>query len=1371
MDGTTWNNALSNPFSGGVGESVAYNGSMWVAVGNNADNSVCIASSTDGITWSNASNNPFDGGYGNGIAYGGGLWVAVGNNAGNTVCIATSTNGTDWTPVSSDPFSGGGAIGVAYGLDSSGNPLWMAVGYTADNSVCIAKSSNGTDWTAVTSDPFHGGIGQTNGVSSNGAVWVVSGLDDNRTICAATSNDGGVSWTGIELSKLQNMGSSAKWNGSMWMLVSSNSIVTSPDAETWTTVTDTNSLPVNPFGVGGAIQSVTWDGSVWVASGYESSYTNSIATSSDNGATWTLSASTLGSGFGIASVNMVSVVQQTTTTTAAPTTTTTTEAPTTTTTTEAPTTTTTTTTEAPTTTTTTTTEAPTTTTTTAAPTTTTTTKSRLSTITGVSASQNAGTNSISISWTAVPTAVSYLVCVPIGSNVLQQTATSSTTSATVSLDSLNLAPNTYSLGYTVDAFTSRTHSNPTHLAWSTVSFVSFTPSTTPSSVISNLVAQYDTNTPTLIDLSWQITGTTPAQYYYAILDNIGSNIDSGILSADGTVLSATYDTTNSSMDTTTLYSFYLIAQDDLNNILSTAVVTINQPTTTTTTAAPTTTTTTAAPTTTTTTLPPTTTTTTLSLFQNITQSFVNANTPLANGVTYTLVENVTMSSPFSFSGSGAGIIFNGNHHKVTVVNNMSWPGLFSAGITVSDLGIESSGSALFTVNDYPSYGGGWFFARGVGGSASNCYSTGPIAAGCGGIFGSQSGGTATNCYSSGSIGAFAGGIFGSRSRGTATNCYSSGSIEIEAGGIVGSDSIVTARNCYSTGTIVNFAGGICGSWSKGTITNCYSTGSMGMYSGSIQQLGSVVGITNSGHSDSWSDTAANQYLTGFPGSGVTQVWYSVSANTPYVLTATTNTTTLSAVQQKTSLYLSDSTQVGIDIANNVPSSTVTAAIIVGAQTSDTLYSNLISSPLAGTTITLSATDAASVNAALPSQLPTPIQVSIPAIDGTLQTPTTSDGTVYFAFSKSATAIFPLAGTNNAIESDGTDLYLDVSSNSGWIRGEAPLTVGSKITLSKTNGALFSFTIQLLGSLAGNYSNVSAILVNGLRAGTQISSINLETTTELDVSCDEIQVCVQTIDPNATASLSVKGVSVGDLSGNSTSINGGNYNVFDVTGVNYSPIPLVITVTSADGTVTQILRYLITNPGATSIITTTTTTTTTAAPGPGPVCFLGHAPVATPTGPKRIDSLKEGDLVLTETGKAVPIQRVKVMRCRPGPTTNPYVIAAGKFGATEELLISPRHRVAVGSAMIEARDLGLKQKAMKAPFNYYNIELPGWANMRVAGVEVESLAPAKRMVATVEQVNAAIAALPASQRNAETLKTLKRICQKTSDGKIVVFGSF
>jgi hypothetical protein len=173
------------------------------------------------------------------------------------------------------------------------------------------------------------------------------------------------------------------------------------------------------------------------------------------------------------------------------------------------------------------------------------------------------------------------------------------------------------------------------------------------------------------------------------------------------------------------------------------------------------------------------------------------------------------------------------------------------------------------------------------------------------------------------------------------------------------------------------------------------------------------------------------------------------------------------------------------------------------------------------------------------------------------------------------------------------------------------------------------------------------------------------------------------------------------------------------------------------------------------------------PGPGPICFLGNAPVATPSGPRRIDSLKEGDLVLTETGKAVKIQRVKTMRCRPSPTTNPYIIRKGQYGATEELLISPRHKVATDNGnMIEARDLGLNQKEMKAPFTYYNIELPGWANMRVAGVEVESLAPAKAQLLTQEQFNAALSGITMTK---ETLKTIQRLCTRHPSGKVMVMG--
>ena len=67
-----------------------------VAVGTGA---VSIANSSDGLTWTDASNNPFSGGAGFGIAWNGSYWTAVGQNTGGTNTIATSSDGPRETKV------------------------------------------------------------------------------------------------------------------------------------------------------------------------------------------------------------------------------------------------------------------------------------------------------------------------------------------------------------------------------------------------------------------------------------------------------------------------------------------------------------------------------------------------------------------------------------------------------------------------------------------------------------------------------------------------------------------------------------------------------------------------------------------------------------------------------------------------------------------------------------------------------------------------------------------------------------------------------------------------------------------------------------------------------------------------------------------------------------------------------------------------------------------------------------------------------------------------------------------------------------------------------------------------------------------------
>ena len=116
----------------------------------------------------------------------------------------------------------------------------------------------------------------------------------------------------------------------------------------------------------------------------------------------------------------------------------------------------------------------------------------------------------------------------------------------------------------------------------------------------------------------------------------------------------------------------------------------------------------------------------------------------------------------------------------------------------------------------------------------------------------------------------------------------------------------------------------------------------------------------------------------------------------------------------------------------------------------------------------------------------------------------------------------------------------------------------------------------------------------------------------------------------------------------------------------------------------------------------------------------------------MDSLRKGDLVTTSDGRAVAIQSVEIRATAPHSNSNPYIIPTGLYGATMNLPISPRHRVAVpGRGMVEARDLGLKQMPMRATWNYYNLSLPCWNtdNLVVAGVVAESLAPVKRITVT------------------------------------------
>ncbi len=89
-----------------------------------------------------------------------------------------------------------------------------------------------------------------------------------------------------------------------------------------------------------------------------------------------------------------------------------------------------------------------------------------------------------------------------------------------------------------------------------------------------------------------------------------------------------------------------------------------------------------------------------------------------------------------------------------------------------------------------------------------------------------------------------------------------------------------------------------------------------------------------------------------------------------------------------------------------------------------------------------------------------------------------------------------------------------------------------------------------------------------------------------------------------------------------------------------------------------------------------------------VCFTRGAMVATPDGPRAIESLGEGDLVLTRDRGAQPIRwigstRVSAETLSQFPEKRPVTIAAGTFGNHEATTVSPAHRILVTGWRAEA----------------------------------------------------------------------------------------
>ncbi|MEZ5687024.1 MAG: Hint domain-containing protein, partial [Paracoccaceae bacterium] len=76
------------------------------------------------------------------------------------------------------------------------------------------------------------------------------------------------------------------------------------------------------------------------------------------------------------------------------------------------------------------------------------------------------------------------------------------------------------------------------------------------------------------------------------------------------------------------------------------------------------------------------------------------------------------------------------------------------------------------------------------------------------------------------------------------------------------------------------------------------------------------------------------------------------------------------------------------------------------------------------------------------------------------------------------------------------------------------------------------------------------------------------------------------------------------------------------------------------------------------------------------CFVAGTLIDTPEGPRPVESLRVGDLVLTQDDGAQPLRWVGARRVAATGSFAPIRIRAGRFGAERDLLVSPQHRVLV-----------------------------------------------------------------------------------------------
>jgi hypothetical protein len=281
-----------------------------------------------------------------------------------------------------------------------------------------------------------------------------------------------------------------------------------------------------------------------------------------------------------------------------------------------------------------------------------------------------------------------------------------------------------------------------------------------------------------------------------------------------------------------------------------------------------------------------------------------------------------------------------------------------------------------------------------------------------------------------------------------------------------------------------------------------------------------------------------------------------------------------------------------------------------------------------------------------------------------------------------------SGTANTITATGgkLTLFTTIGNNSGLVFniGNSPAS-SLQLDIAPGTGNTFTF----LGS-AGNLALVGFETFNDTVAGLNVGSTGTPTN------------FVDILGTNVTVTSGGTGTSTG---GTVTLSNGDTFNLTDITNISGTWHVL----TTPDGA------------GGTDVFLST-------------VCFAAGTHILTATGERAIESLLQGDIVLTLSDgelNAQPVNWVGRRRidltAHPRPeTVAPVRIQSGAFADNvphSDLLISPDHAIFVDGTLICARQLvngtTIRQEKGWTVVNYYHVELDEHAILLAEGLPAES----------------------------------------------------